>query len=210
MRGVESLHVLDDYWRPAGNVRTEVGLLVHRARDLDDPAAAARLAVRFAGLAARIPVPSGGPPNLVTGVPSGPPSATGQGDPTLVSRPGRASDDAYAPLTQVDHAATRGRAATVASHLARALAAAGAGEWRPGLLGRRRDSPKMQDVEPEAHDEVAAGLGYMALEPVADRHIVLVDDVMLTGATLRAVARCLHSAGAASVTAAVAARSRRR
>ena len=54
-----------------------------------------------------------------------------------------------------------------------------------------------------------AGLGYEVCEPVAGCHVVLVDDVILTGVTLGMVAACLQEAGAASVTAAVAARTRR-
>ncbi len=195
MRGIDSLHVLDEYWMPssvAGTsvdgcldiaVRTEVGCLIHKAKDLADPSAAFRLGRLFASLAARIPVPSAGPPNLVTAVPSGSAAAVRDGPPT-------------GPRT-------------VATQLAQALARAGVGEWYPGLIGRHRDMPKMRDVAPALHDEVAAGLGYRALQPVAERHVVLVDDVMLTGATLRAVAQCLRNAGAASVTAAVAARTRR-
>ncbi|WP_255576167.1 ComF family protein [Comamonas sp. Y33R10-2] len=53
--------------------------------------------------------------------------------------------------------------------------------------------------------------GVFSIEPaqvkqVANRHILLIDDVMTTGATLDALASCLLAAGAASVCAAVLAR----
>ena len=44
---------------------------------------------------------------------------------------------------------------------------------------------------------------------VADQHILLIDDVLTTGATARAAAKALKSAGAASVWVATLARARR-
>ena len=104
MRVVENLHVLDDYWQAERAVRTEVGRLVHRAKDCGDGEAAMELAERFAGLAVRLAVPPADAPRLVAAVPSGPVSAV----------------DGHRP--------------TVASVLAGALAAAGAGQYRSGLL----------------------------------------------------------------------------
>ena len=55
MRSLATLGVdlvmLDDYWRPDRDQRTDVGTLVHRAKDQGDPGAAAELADRFSGLA---------------------------------------------------------------------------------------------------------------------------------------------------------------
>ena len=98
----------------------------------------------------------------------------------------------------------------LAELLAASLAAAGAGEYRPHLLAKSNPTPRMRHVDPERRVEVAASAGYRAREPVAGRHIVVVDDVVLTGTTLNTVATCLLDAGAASVTAAVAARTRLR
>ena len=174
------LLVLGDYWQPDRDERTEIGELVHRAKDQGDPRAASELAERFASLATALPEASGGLPRLVVPVPSRPVPA-GDGD-----RP------------------------DLAAMLASSLAAAGAGEYRPSLIVKSNPTPRMRHVEPNRRAEVVASAGYRANEPMAGRHIVLVDDVVLTGTTLNAVAACLHDAGAASVTAAVAARTRLR
>ena len=174
------LLVLGDYWQPDRDERTEIGELVRRAKDQGDPGAASELAERFASLATALPEVSGGLPRLVVPVPSGPGPAGDGGRPCL------------------------------AKMLASSLAAAGAGEYRPSLVIRSNPTPRMRHLAPERRAEVVASAGYRANEPVAGRHIVVVDDVVLTGTTLNAVAACLHDAGAASVTAAAAARTRRR
>ena len=172
------LMVLGDYWQPDRDERTEIGELVCRAKDQGDPRAASELAERFASLATTLPDAAGGLTRLVAPVPSGP-APSGDGD-----RP------------------------DLAAMLASSLAAAGAGEYRPGLVVRSNPTPRMRHLEPDDRVEVAASAGYSAREPVTGRHIVVVDDVVLTGATLNAVVACLRSAGAASVTAAIAARTR--
>ena len=174
------LLVLGDYWQPDRDERTEIGELVHRAKDQGDPGAASELAERFASLATALPGAAGGRPRLVVPVPSGPVPA-GDGD-----RP------------------------DLAAMLASSLAVAGVGEYRPSLLVKSNPTPRMRHLEPERRAEVVASAGYSAREPVAGRHIVVVDDVVLTGTTLNAVAACLHEAGATSVTTAAAARTRRR
>ena len=174
------LLVLGDYWQPDRDDRTEIGELVCRAKDQGDPGAASELAERFASLATALPEASGGLPRLVVPVPSGPGPAGDGGRPSL------------------------------AKMLASSLAAAGAGEYRPSLVIKSNPTPRMRHLAPERRAEVVASAGYRANEPVAGRHIVVVDDVVLTGTTLNAVAACLHDAGAASVTAAAAARTRRR
>ena len=170
---------LGDYWQPDRDERTEIGLLIHRAKDQADPGAAREVAERFASLVEALPE-TGGLPRLVAPVPSLP-------------RPG---DDSGHPH--------------VVELLAASLAAAGAGEYRPGLLVKSNPTSRLRHVAPERRAEVAASAGYSANEPVAGRHIVVVDDVVLTGTTLNTLAGCLRDAGAASVTAAVAARTRLR
>ena len=113
-----------------------------------------------------------------------------------------------APVPSVPVPVGAGDRPHLAELLAASLAEAGAGEYRPSLITRRNGTPRLRDVDPERRAEVAASAGYGAGEPVAGRHIVVVDDVVLTGTTLRAVAACLRDAGAVSVTPAVAARTR--
>ena len=174
-----ALCTLGDYWRPDRDERTEIGELVHRAKDRGDPEAATELAERFAILAGALPQADGGSTRLVTPVPS-----------RLV-----ADYDARPHLAEL---------------LAVSLAAAGAGECRPGLVVKGNPTPRLRHVDPERRAEVAASAVYTACESVAGRHVVVVDDVVLTGTTLNAVAVCLRDADAASVTAAVAARTRLR
>ena len=180
--GIDGVAVctLGDYWRPDCDERTDLGELVHRAKDQDDPGAVSELAEQFARLAGSLPEADGGSPRLVTPVPSGPALDDNDDRPHL------------------------------AELLAASLAAAGAGECWPGLVVKSNPTPRLRHVDPERRAEVAASAGYKAREPVAGRHVVVVDDVVLTGTTLNVVATCLLDAGAASVAAAVAARTRLR
>ena len=172
------LLVLGDYWYPDRDERTAIGLLIHRARDFAEDGAAQELAKRFASLASHLGQTADGSGRLVVPVPSKPVLA-GEDD-----RP---------------HLAT---------HLAASLAAAGAGDYRPSLVAKTNDTPRLRHLDPDRRADVAASADYRASESAAGRHIVLVDDVLLTGTTVRAVVACLRDAGAASVTAAVAARTR--
>ncbi len=176
--GVE-LYLLGDYWQPDCDERTDIGRLVHRAKDQGEAAAAGELAVRFAGLAEALADTADGSERLVVPVPSTLPVA-----------------DAVGELALVDV-------------LARGLAGAGAGELRRDLVVRTAATPRLRHVEPQHRTETAAAAGYRASDAAAGRHVVVVDDVILTGATVGAVAACLRDAGATSVTAAVAAATRR-
>ena len=176
--GVE-IYALGDYWRADCDERTDLGWLVHRAKDQADDAAASELAGRFAGLAQALAESPDGSERLVVPVPS---------------------------ITTAD-ATDR---PTLAGVLAGSLAAAGAGQHRPDLVARMAVTPRLRHIEPSQRPELAAAAGYHASETAAGRHIVVVDDVLLTGATIGAVAACLRDAGAGSVTAAVAARTRQR
>lgn len=182
--GIDRLVVLGDYWTAPGSgpasgapTRTEVGELVHRAKDSGDEAAAAELGHRLARLVRRSLPPQAGPLPLVVGVPSHPV-----------------------------------RVVNLPAVLAEALAAAGIGEHRPGLLVRRHQTQKLRNLAPDAAQrlDTVAAAGYEVAEPVAGRAVVLVDDVVLTGTTLRFIAAELLAAGAESVTAVAAARTRRR
>lgn len=78
-----------------------------------------------------------------------------------------------------------------------------------GALARIRPTPPQQTLSADARRRNVAGA--FAVRPdrareIAGAHIVLIDDVLTTGATLSACARALKKAGAASVDALVVAR----
>lgn len=92
-----------------------------------------------------------------------------------------------------------------AAEIARSLAAELGVPGPRHLLRRRRESPRQATLGRRARQRGAAGL-FLCVEPLHGRHVAVVDDVMTTGSTVNAAAAALLEAGAASVTALVAAR----
>lgn len=94
------------------------------------------------------------------------------------------------------------QAAVIARPLARAL-----GLPVVGVLRRRRPTPPQSRLDRAARRRNLRG-AFAVRRPgrCRDRHILLVDDVVTTGATLEAAARCLRRAGAREITALTAAR----
>jgi ComF family protein len=93
--------------------------------------------------------------------------------------------------------------------LANALAP---GKTQPRLLLRVRDTPPQSSLSRAArlqNVQKAFALEPMQRAAVAGKRIVLVDDVMTSGASLKAAAQCLKQAGAAHITALVFARAER-
>lgn len=81
--------------------------------------------------------------------------------------------------------------------------------FAPEALIRRRATPPQKNLSAEARRRNVAGAFQVPEEAramIAGAHIVLVDDVLTTGATLSACARALKRAGAAKVDALVLAR----
>jgi ComF family protein len=69
-----------------------------------------------------------------------------------------------------------------------------------GSLVRRRHTPKQFDLSPaERLLNVRGAFAIRRKSPVVGRHILLVDDVMTTGATCNEATRCLLEAGAVGV-----------
>lgn len=87
-------------------------------------------------------------------------------------------------------------------------------EWRltlaPGTLTRQRATDSQAGLTPRQRRLNVRGAFKVSGKPaVAKKHVLLVDDIMTTGATARAAAQTLIRAGAASVWVATLARARR-
>jgi ComF family protein len=94
------------------------------------------------------------------------------------------------------------QSAAVARGLARRLAI----PCQPGWLRRIRHTPRQQGQSMAARRQNVRGAFVSRRGVVAGRRVLLVDDVMTTGATAAEAARALRAAGAASVAVAVVAR----
>ena len=96
-----------------------------------------------------------------------------------------------------------------AAVLALALARAAGLACDPMLLERTRATPPQKNLSPEARRRNVAGAFAVRADKVAaarGAHVILIDDVLTTGATLSACARALKKAGARRVDALVLAR----
>lgn len=99
-----------------------------------------------------------------------------------------------------------GRGYNQAERIARPLAKTLCLPARRALV-RRRPTPAQTSLAPEQRAANLCGaLATRARVDIADKHILLVDDVYTTGSTMRAAAASLGDAGAGRITAIVAAR----
>jgi predicted amidophosphoribosyltransferase len=76
------------------------------------------------------------------------------------------------------------------------------------VIERRDATARLRDTPPDRRRAVVEAARYEIVGDVRGRHVVLVDDVILTGTTLRHLAGLLVAAGAERVDAVVAGRTR--
>ncbi len=98
----------------------------------------------------------------------------------------------------------RARGFNPAALVARAVADELGARFSPAALSRLRDTPSQTGLDRRGRARNVAG-AFRATGP-ADRRVLLVDDVVTTGATLAAAARALRRAGAREVVAICVAR----
>jgi predicted amidophosphoribosyltransferase len=94
------------------------------------------------------------------------------------------------------------------SAVARAVATA-TGSASVDAVVRHRVTGRLRDLDPTERPAMVLAADYEVVEDVGGRHVVLVDDVVLSGTTLHHVADLLLVAGATSVRPVAIARSRR-
>lgn len=107
---------------------------------------------------------------------------------------------AYSPMHRADRR-ERGydQSRLLAKHVAKLL-----GLPLEGLLEKNRRTQAQHDLDPKARQENPRG-AYQAKEPASGKRVLLVDDIVTTGSTLRECALALYAAGAKDVCALCAA-----
>lgn len=117
----------------------------------------------------------------------------------------------HALLVPVPLAAARAaaRGYNPAAELARRLALAFALPWDPDLLVRRRETPAQSSL-PRAQRSANVAGAFATIRALHGRPVILIDDVLTTGATAASAAETLLAAGAAGIVTWVVARARPR
>jgi ComF family protein len=111
--------------------------------------------------------------------------------------PGESTPDLIVPMP-LAAARLRSRGFNQALEIARALPARFADRVVPDLLERQRDTAPQASLPVDQRDRNVRG-AFRCTRPVSNRTVVIVDDVMTTGATLHEAAVALKLAGATSV-----------
>ena len=173
------IHVMGDYWREDNDLLTPLGELIAAAKDHRSGSAVITLQQQLSDFARDI-------------------ESSGTG----------LTRDTARNLLVVPVPVGPGGNRPLVSALAKAVASA-LGATLSEVLTRRNATARLRDTPPWQRLAVVQAAGYEITSAVAGRAVVLVDDVVLSGTTLRYLARLLHDVGATRVEAVVAARTRR-
>lgn len=175
----ECIHVMGAYWHEDNNAPTQLGKLVAAAKDQRSDSAVTSLQAQFGDFVSNLEFP------LVR-------NRSASRHRTLVV-PVPSGSTSY-------HRFVPALAATAADTIGATLSEA---------LQRRNVNLRLRDTPVEQRAATVQAVGYEINRAVAGHPLVLVDDVVLTGTTLTYLAHLLEDAGATSVIALVAARTRR-
>ena len=182
---LERVHVMGTYWCEHSDTPTPLGALIAAAKDHESKTALTALKAQFGDYVRSLDLPS------ATTRPAGDPAGGPEGDVVVVPVPNGTGR-------------TRQLAPTLAESVAEAIGATlRRAVCKRNVTARLRDTPVQQRLV------LVEAAGYEVTGSVAGHEVILVDDVILTGTTLTHLAGLLKQAGAASVSAVVAARTRR-
>lgn len=176
---LERIHVMGAYWREDDNLPTPLGELIASGKDHHSATAVTRLQEQLSDFVHNLESTSGG---TVTETPTN----------TLV-----------VPVPN-GNGSNRSLVPALASAVADAIGASVC-----EALTRRKTTTRMRDTPLQQRLAAVQAAGYEIHSQVGGHEVVLVDDVVMTGTTLRYLARLLRDAGATKVIAVIAAQTRR-
>ena len=182
---LERVHVMGTYWCEHSDTPTPLGALIAAAKDHESETALTALKAQFGDYVRSLDLPS------ATTRPAGDPAAGPEGDVVVVPVPNGT-----------------GRTRQLAPALAESAAEANGATLRRAV-SKRNVTARLRDTPVQQRLALVEAAGYEVTGSVAGHEVVLVDDVILTGTTLTHLVGLLKQAGAASVSAVVAARTRR-
>ncbi len=176
---LDRIHVMGPYWCDDSDLPTPLGELIAAAKDHHSEPAVTELQEQLSNLAREIEL-------------------------DLTSSTRETASNVLVVPVPVGPGGNRRLVSALADAVATAM-----GATLREILTRRNDTARLRDTPPWQRLAVVQAAGYEITSAVAGRAVVLVDDVVLSGTTLRYLARLLHDVGATRVEAVVAARTRR-
>lgn len=181
---LERVHVMGAYWCDNSDTPTPLGALIAAAKDHESETPLTALKAQFGDFVRSLDLPS------AATRPAGDPAGGPEGGLVVVPVPNGT-----------------GRKRQLAPALASSAAEA-IGSAQRGAVRKRNVTVRLRDAPVQQRPALVEAGGYEVTGSVAGHEVVLVDDVILTGTTLNHLAGLLKQAGAASVSAVVAARTR--